>query len=749
MTGWWLRLMGLESGARVDQMVSSRWIGNPLASPTLFYAVLGLTLLLAAISLLPWINMRRRVRVYTFLARLGMGALLLAAMAGTTWRVRLRLHEKPQWVVLLDDSGSMAVRDVAGRSRHAAALADLERLRSQVGSRVDLQVETFSGQPLADEPGLGPTLFQDAVARVALARLHPDLLLILTDGRDSQDRDLHDLGVDLRLRDIACAIRLLGQKQPPAYAGLTASPARNIIRLGEELSIAGEVTGSGSDTDVQVQLYEDGKPIRRLTAFAAEAGRFAFRHRPEQPGRRVYRLERELAETATTTGNDVRFTVDVVDDKINVLLLEGMPRFEFKIVKSVLEVDPLVRLVSVCHLPGGGVYVQGEPLHDTPEQGLIASPAELFKYDLVVLQDVPRGFFRSGGDSTESRLQNIVQFVLKRGGGLIVKGGLDVFRAGAYESSPLAPILPFDLSDAFGAQAQFDGLFFVNVVADAYRHPLLQLLPDPAENRARLEALRELDGANNVGRFKPMAVPLMTRLLERPGGPLEVPILAEMAVGDGRVLAVAADTLWRWQLQAEFDDPPLTMLLANAVRYLAPPPGRRPGAPNISLPDGIPQVGQELLLTTELRDRNYDPIREADLEVTITAPDGVDSRLFPRDLPEEPGLYHYRVKIEQPGLYRATSRFGRHSSTREFYAGGAAGEFFQLAADRPAMQRLATAANGELIDDFEAWLSQADLRTAQRLVDRDLEVWNSPLAMLLFLALVSFDCHVRKRHGLV
>lgn len=100
--------------------------------------------------------------------------------------------------------------------------------------------------------------------------------------------------------------------------------------------------------------------------------------------------------------------MQVVEEKINVLLLEGFPRFEFKLFKAVLEVDPLVNLVCVSQLPGGGVYVQGEPLHKNAEQGLIASQAELFKYDVVILRDVPRALFCAGGDTGESRLRMLV-----------------------------------------------------------------------------------------------------------------------------------------------------------------------------------------------------------------------------------------------------------------------------------------------------------------------------------------------------
>ena len=66
---------------------------------------------------------------------------------------------------------------------------------------------------------------------------------------------------------------------------------------------------------------------------------------------------------------------------------------QYRRIKAVLEVDSLVKLVSLSHIPGGGAHVQGEALHRNPQDGLISSPAELFKYDVVILRDVPRNIF--------------------------------------------------------------------------------------------------------------------------------------------------------------------------------------------------------------------------------------------------------------------------------------------------------------------------------------------------------------------
>ncbi len=745
-----LRLLGLEPGGDVHGVSGGEWHAGRAVPPGVLALIVLVGLALACVNFLPWIAMRLSVRLGTFVLRLTMLAVLLVVLTAVEFQAEVTTNERQQWVVLLDDSGSMATKDEDGDSRYTAALADLERIRDQAGDGVQVDVQTISGAPITDSAGQGPTLFRDAIDRAALARVRPDRVILLTDGRDSEGRDLKSLGEDLKARDVRLSVKLYGSAQPPVDTSITAEPERTAIRLGEELVIRGTLAGK-REGDRLVLLRENGKEVGKLIVSPAMRGRFTLRHRPKTKGQHVYSVE--LASAGGAINGPARFTVHVVQEKINVLLLEGFPRFEFKLFKSVLEVDPLVNLVSVCQIPGGGFHVQGEPLHRNPEQGLIASQADLFRYDVVILRDVPRSAFRVGGDTTESRLQHIVQHVLKRGGGLIVCGGQDVYRAGGYGNSALAEVLPFDLSNRIGGEDQFEGQFHVRIPKAAYDHPLLQLLPDPAENRERLNSLRQLDGSNNVGDFKPLATPLMTRTVKVKGKAeavveKEAPIMAYQAVGEGKVIGFAVDTLWRWQLQPDFADPPLAMLLANAVRFLAPPPGRKPGVPDVSLANPAPQVGQELLLTTDLRDPNYDPIPSADLVVTVKRPDGSTYRMYPRDLFEEPGHYAYRVLLDRPGDYRVTAKYGKFESTREFVAGAAAGEFADLSVDRAGMTRLVQAAGGETIDSLGDWLARVDRSPARQSATRGIEVWNSWLVLVVFVLLVSADCWLRKRQGL-
>jgi len=750
-----LRLLGLGGGS-VDSMVDYYWKAAHPVSHGLLYFILAAGIVLAAINFLPQVKMRMSIRIWTFLLRLGMVALLLALAQQLELHLKLKLQEKQGWLVVVDDSASMATLDEAGGSRFAAVKADLAKITKAVDDNVKLDVKTLSGSKLADQPGKGPTLIQKGIGRAALATAGVDRLVFLTDGRDSEGRDLAQLAGDIKARGIDLCVRTYGSTIPPRDSAIFAEPERAVIRLGEELVIRGSITGPAAAAAASVDLKENGKSVKQVTVPAEQARQFIITWKPAKAGRYSYTVElpKDIAGDALPLDNAYTFKAQVVQEKLKVLLIEGFPRFEFKLMKVALEVDPMVDLVSVVHIPGGGVYVQGKPLHLNPQEGLITSQAELFKYDVVILMDISRQYFRAGGDMTESRLRNVVEFVAKRGGGLMVLGGQDVYRAGGYEDSALAEILPFDLGDHFSKDAQFEGMFFATAPKTALNHPIMRMFPESARNKERLESLRELDGSNNVGRFKPLATPLLTRTvkIKAANGQMvehDVPIMAYQAVGDGKVVAAAADTFWRWQLQAEFEDPPLQALLANVVRYIAPPPGSKPGSVNVSLADASPQVGQEVVLSTMLKDKNFDPIRNADIKVSVTRPDGSNQHIYPRDLLEQPGYYEYRVAVPMPGSYDVTAAYGKEEYATSFMVEASGSEYADLSSNKAAMQALAKAAGGTLIDSTDSWLRAASTRPSTRDAVRDLQVWNSPMLVLLFFGLLCVDCFIRKRQGLV
>src|SRR5690242_15269070 len=100
-----LRFLGLDSSHDIHRVTGGDWhLSRPLA-PVLLWLVVGVGVLLALVNFLPQIAMRLRVRVGTFLLRLGLVALLLVVLAGVEWQATVETNEKQQWVVVVDDSG--------------------------------------------------------------------------------------------------------------------------------------------------------------------------------------------------------------------------------------------------------------------------------------------------------------------------------------------------------------------------------------------------------------------------------------------------------------------------------------------------------------------------------------------------------------------------------------------------------------------------------------------------------------------
>lgn len=749
-----LRWFGLDPFTQVDRITGFRFVSDSGVPPVVVWVVVALGVAMACINFLPAVKMRTTVRILTFLFRIGMVGVFLLALMQVHWKLDLSRARAQTWLTLVDDSGSMRTKDVNGDSRFRAAVQGKEGVRRIAGRRVTVEEAALSGTPLGNEAGAKTsTHIQAAIARELANRPNLQRMILLTDGRDLDRQDFSLTGEALKSRGVSLDVVLYGTDKPVQDLLISAKPERTVIRLGESIFIRGTLKDPAGKPVRDLTLSEDGKKVQSLAVPRESYSWFEVVHRPEKAGLHRYDLK-VAGEEANAENASVSFYADVRDEKINVLMIEGVPGFEFKLMKIAMETDPLVNLVTLSHLPGGGVYVQGDALHANASEGIIKSEPELFKYDVVILRDVPRSLFRAGGDKSETTMRLLVSFVQKRGGGLVLTGGQNVYRAGGYQDSPLASIMPFDLSASVSKDPQFPGRFSVNVVNDQFSHPLLRLLPDDAENQRRWKALQPLDGCNNVGALKPLAQPLLARdarIRTATGATnvVEVPVLAYQDLGSGKILASTVDTMWRWQLQSDFDPPtPLETLMANIIRYMAPEPGSRAGSVNVVVADPTPSLGQTVTLSTLLLDKSYEPLRMADLKVLVKKPDGQSMTLYPCDLPERPGLYEYRVLADQPGDWSVTAVLGKEKRPTRFVVRGQDDEWADLSVDRQSMAKLTQAANGLVVDSLDAWAKRTDRRPVTEPAARDLELWNSPGILVLFILLVSADCYVRKRQGL-
>ena len=746
-------LLGLNDPGSVHRAVE--WsFGQAQPVPTaILLAVAAVAIAAAALNLLPHAVMTWRTRLALSLLRLaGFGLLALLLV-----RLELRLtvdRDLPARVaVLTDTSGSMGVKDVGGATRLAAARAMLAGPLAGLPARAHVSRYRFDWHLDADDPQAPPTgatRLVDALGRAA--RREPDLqaIVLLTDGKDTAGDRGATVAPLLRSRGVRVYPVVFGKSAPTPMGEVRVTGGGTYVRLGDELTLTAALTARNlARQTVRAVLYQKGsdKPLatRENIALGAKPVPVRFVVRPRGAGRKVYRIVMEGLRGADIEGRlAAEHRVDVIDAPIRVLYLD-IPRDERKILGHWLARDPVVDLACLTLMPKGGWYGQGTLRHANRGDGLPSKESDLHEYDVVILGDIPRSVFRRGGDVAETQMRWLAEFVARRGGGMITLGGRKVYAAGGYQGSVMARVLPFEIPST--RSPQIDKTFSIRPTVMGLAHPLMQLESDPEANRDAWLDLPTLDGCNHVGAVRPGA----TLLAERPGEDGAQPVMAVHDLGKGKVLALAVDTTWRWEMMRDAEAPDhFRRFWGNAVRYLAPDPRLEPGRPQIRRSRDHVAVGETVTLSTRLVDAVYKPVRGAELAVDVRSPSGRRFGVYPRDGRGTPGVYAYDVTLDEPGAWSIAVVHKGVTAREVIHAGDSDAELDDPRARPDLLERLAAATGGRLFDPGQAGELLDRLALKAHRVRRTYVValWNVPVTLALFAGLVCLDCFLRKRRGM-
>ncbi len=761
-------LLGIDAPGTVSGVTRCVFYTGRPVGVAIVVVLVVIAAAVAALNLLPQNVVRWRTRLALLLIRVAGFALLGAMLCQVELRAGLERRLKPRVAVLTDTSGSMGIADVGNRTRLEAAREFASGPLARLAARAELVPYAFDWEARVSAERSQPAGMTRLIASIEqVARREGDLqaMIVLTDGNDTAGTRSSLVAPLLASRGLPVYPVVFGSPGPPRLARVRVADAAPFVRLGDELCLTVTIQQSaiGNRQSARVLLFEDGRKepvaVRENVPLGQEPAEVSFVVKPTRAGTRTYRFALDgLRDAAAPRLLAADHRVQVIDARIRVLQVD-IPRDERKILGHWLARDPVVDLASLTLLPKGVWYAQGALRHKDVGDGLPDREADLYQYDVIILGDIPRAYFRAGGDAAETRMQRLVDFVARRGGGLVTLGGQSVYAAGQYQGSPLAAILPFVIEPA--RETQLPKPFKAIPTSLGLSHPLMQLAWEPQANRDAWLDLPTLDGCNRIERIKPGASLLAVRettATEDSGHASRVtpraalPVAAIQNVGRGKVLSLAMDTTWRWEMMrpAEGEDH-FRRFWGNVVRFLAPDPRIAPNTPQVLRYQSHAAVGETITLATRLVDTAFNPIREADLVVRVTSPSGKVLRIYPRDGREAPGLYEYGVTLDEPGPWQVATAYAGKTSTEEIIAGEGDDEMDDPRARPEAMAELAAATGGCAFTPYEAAALPAELKLAPRRVvtTSSIALWNLPLTMALFIALVAADCFIRKRRGMV
>jgi hypothetical protein len=640
------------------------------------------------------IDRGRRARWLASALRLCAIALALALLARPAIRSIEVEPVRPKVEILVDRSASMGT----------GAVETARAIDASLGASRDVAVVPFE-----TEPG-------EAVDASA-ARLDGQsgaAIVLVTDARGFRG-------------DGPRTVPLLAVPLPTAAARLALlspdSPARCL--RGDPLNVSvrlATVGAAGREIEIDVRDRADDRTLasRRVTPTGDRFDeRVGVTAAGLGPGLHV------LSIVATASGEPalddrVDVAVDVVDEKLRVLYVDGQPRWTYRFLKAALLRDPAV--TAYCLLLSAD---RDFPQEASPgERPLATFPAweDLQKLDVVVLGDVDPAKLEP------TALADLRRFVEERGGGLAFLAG-PLGAPGKLAATPLEDVLPVALPAASDGKPWVASDPFAFRLSDAGRaSSILRFFPDEARNVAYLEGRSEPEAERPPGFTGHAAVreakPGATVLAEHPGD--GAPLLATQWFGTGRALFVGVDELWRWRFGAE--DLVFYRFFGQAIRFLADVDRLAGESAGRAIPDRAEvRPGETLRLVW----RGADPPESLE----IAGPAAARVRLQGGEaslVASAPGLY-----VVRPGGGARESAFRVADPPRERLA----------EPDVDALRRAAESSGGALVspDDVASIPAKLPRSAAARRIDRGVEpLVSSAATFWIVVAVLAIEWTIRK-----
>ncbi len=736
--------------------------------PSVIFLLMGLILLVG----LTWLAYKkttlpvnRKLKTSLLILKILVLLILCVMVLQPFISVSTVVPRKSSVIVLVDDSGSMNIKDAGNRLSRKEYVQKLlgskktNGLLRKLAKNFKLQVYEFSSQvePLVNMHSLntGGSLTDlsaglDFASQVAGHHAVAGIIM-LTDGSDNSRNDPFESVSLLKSKKIPLYIVGVGDENIQDIELAKVSANHSVIENSVvELSSLIKKTGI-KDGEVAVELREEGVIVKRKKVYLhGAATHMNLNFSPLKKGLVHYALTVHSQIDEPVKENNVKnFLVDNRAKRARILYVEGYPRAEFKYLRRAVDGDPGIDLVSLLRTGPDKFYRQGIKNKDELKDGYPTTKEELFAYDAIIFGSIEVEFF------TDQEMVNTREFVSQRGGGFLMIGGGKAFAQGGYKNTELEKILPVELPpqkhDADTYPSTFREKYKLILTPEGKRIPILKLAQSESENNRIWDALPELEGYNLLGPAKPGATVLAVHPLSEFGNPKI--ILAKQQYGRGRTMVFATSSSWLWQMGLPHRDMSHERFWRQLLRWLALPSPKQ----IVCETDKETYAPQEkVTLKVDLRNKKYQTVDKANVKAKLKTPGGriLDVKFnwssngkvqyVGTYIPDELGTYSlelFAYSSKGDFLGKTETAFFVEKSTREFSNAQLQG--MQL-------KRLAEISGGKYYFQDQANDLPDEISVKESSYSRisDYDLWDMPLLFLLVLSLLSVEWFIRRSKGL-
>ena len=702
------------------------------------------------------------------------GAILLG---GPEWVQQYRPDAKPIVAVLWDDSGSMQTQDVTPDSRDGensaksrrdaiekltksetwAALADRAEVRIQPFSEVNrkpIAVDAVRATSSATSSAASPPEVAEVGTNLAgplldVVKTSESLLgvVLASDGDWNQGEAPVQAAGRLRSMGIPVFAFPVGSNTRLPDVELLSFDVPTFAIAGKKVRIPFSIESSlPRDQVVTVTMKaSDGKEESKEIRIAA-MGRTndSIDWLPKDLGDVTLTLDvPKLGGEIREDNNQLTTPISIRQEKLRVLVIESLPRWEYRYLRNALSRDPGVEVSCLLFHPGldkrGGGNADYIP--EFPQ-----TKEELAKFDVIFLGDV--GI--NDGQLTTEQCTWLKGLVAQQASGLVFMPGIDgrQFSLLETELSDLMPVV-LDETQPGGWGSRTPQHFELTELG---RRSLLTKLADTAdENLAVWENLPGFQWYAPVLSAKPGTETLCVHQeVSNKSGRL--PLLVTRPYGAGKVLFMGTDGAWRWRKGVE--DLYHYRFWGQVVRWMAYQRNMAQGeSMRLYYSPEQPQVRQTITFNANVMESSGEPLSRGDVTLSVVPPSGRVKTVKFESTGEEWGAFSGRFTPSEPGEHRLKLFCKQTSESLEttVFVQGVALEQIGKPARPEVLEEIARVTRGQVLtlDRVDDVVQLLALMPDPPPAVRRLALWSHPAVAGFFILLLAMFWVGRKGVGLI
>lgn len=683
----------VASGEGIEHALKASWLWPAWL---IVVGVLSVSLLVVLL----YLGERGRARIFgrLFLASLRIALIGLVLLMLFGWILERNRTDLPDVILLIDDSKSMNRVDRYDDERLSQALAkrvkrlglngasrvnlakalmleDNRRTIKQLREKYNLKIYRLGGSARAIS--LGDSSLADQVSSLTaneqVSRLGKGLrdvleqqrgrptaaVIMLTDGITTEGKSIDAVAPYARRKAIPLFMVGLGSDRAVKDLRLTDLIADDVVFVDDVMYFEVKLTGfgyEGVEVTVRLRQGEQGPTLASTRVRVGEDGKpqtVRLAHRPAKKGDFTFVVEVDpLAEESDTDNNKLSKTVSVRDETIRVLLAQSYPSFEFRFLTSLLG-----RLRSESN-SGSSRSIDLTVVLQQADQGF-AIPGvdvrrvfpvrrdELFDYDVLIVGDVdPSGWSRP-------TMENIVDFVTERGGGIVFSAG-PRYAPWSFRDTPLAALLPVDVSSVrvpdplSGAETKFQ----VRPTELGLSTPHMQLGGSPRDSLRVWDHLEGILWMVEAPELKAAARVLAEHPTRTGPNGQKLPVIVMQFMGAGKVIFHATDETYRWR--ARIGDKYFGQYWLQTIRYLSRAKllGKNRTA-ELSAAPATARRGEPIFLRVNFFDDRLAPAEDDGVTVIVENETGKRTKMKLSRAPTTRGVFENTSANFPEGEYRA------------------------------------------------------------------------------------------------